>query len=72
MDLAQSNDGGSHIDALKENAERERAANRRSHLGYHAFIDADLAAEQADSGSPNVAEAACEVVAEELNHEGNQ
>ena len=46
MDLAQSNDGGSHIDALKENAERERAANRRSHLGYHAFID--------DEGTPTI------------------
>ena len=46
MDLAQSNDGGSHIDALKANADRERAANRKSHLGYHACID--------DEGTPTI------------------
>ena len=46
MDLAQSSGGGSHFDALKANAERERAANRKSHLGYHAFID--------DEGTPTI------------------
>ena len=46
MDLAQSNDGGSHIDTLKANADRERAANRKSHLGYHACID--------DEGTPTI------------------
>ena len=138
MDLAQSNEGDSHFDALKANSERERAANRKSHLGFHAFIDdegtptifhgygpnalarwnknsgtykgpfddhgaavewlaalcdrlaeryrkaaerfrftmrqiaEDRAADKAASGSPNVAEAACEVGADEFNHEGNE
>ena len=134
MDLAQSSDGGSHFDALKANAERERAANRRSHYGFHAFIDDEgtptifhgygpdalarwnknsgtykgpfddhgaavewlaalcdrlaeryrkaaerfrftmqqIAEDRAANSSPNVAEAACDVGAEESNHEGNQ
>ena len=46
MDLAQSSGGGSHFDALKANSERERAANRRSHHGWHAFID--------DEGTPTI------------------
>ncbi len=37
---------GSHFDALKANSERERAANRQSHLGFHAFID--------DEGTPTI------------------
>ena len=52
-------------------AERYRKAAERYRFTMRQIAE-DRAADLAASGSPNVAEAACEVDAEELNHEGNQ